>query len=415
MRIWRANEATHAPPLLPLGRLLLLLLHVLSAGEGGCFGGLRSCRWRSAVPQPSSTLPSHASAPAQHVYIHTPSPHPTGRPTPPRQAQLAHQLLRAQARVLAPAVARARAQRRRRHDRRRAKPPAALFRGAGAWGRGRAGVAVGGGAGRRRGRGAPWQVRVGQQHSRPAGSGTGASAQGCRQAARCRLLGPQMTAAPPASSPSPTGLRMTRRSPIPPPPNTHAHPPAHPHTMCLCCLACVAALGELLCAGAPPPCCTSTAWQAPSPHINLQPPRTHAHTPTRTPPPPLTPTHTHRVLPACRMSHIHRSSQVRHVLHDHRMAALLVMNKCDLVPAAAADEWRAYFEARYPGLQVGGEGCCVRMRACAHARVCMCARARVRACARGSVPRAAVAPHRRLASPCCWCSCRARCAGSWCG
>ena len=39
---------------------------------------------------------------------------------------------------------------------------------------------------------------------------------------------------------------------------------------------------------------------------------------------------------------------------DHGMAALLVLNKADLVPVAAAEAWRGWFECRYPGLKVGG-------------------------------------------------------------
>lgn len=63
------------------------------------------------------------------------------------------------------------------------------------------------------------------------------------------------------------------------------------------------------------------------------------------------------------------------------MAALLVLNKADLVPAAAAAQWVRWFEERYPGLTV---------RACVHAcmgrrmgrcmvRVGRCLKGRVRA------------------------------------
>ncbi|GFR47468.1 hypothetical protein Agub_g9196, partial [Astrephomene gubernaculifera] len=41
-----------------------------------------------------------------------------------------------------------------------------------------------------------------------------------------------------------------------------------------------------------------------------------------------------------------------HVLSDHGLPALLVLNKCDLVPGAAVEAWRGFFEGRYPGLKV---------------------------------------------------------------
>ncbi|KXZ49319.1 hypothetical protein GPECTOR_22g913 [Gonium pectorale] len=41
-----------------------------------------------------------------------------------------------------------------------------------------------------------------------------------------------------------------------------------------------------------------------------------------------------------------------HVMDEHKMAALLVLNKCDLVPAAAVEAWRSFFQSRYPGLAV---------------------------------------------------------------
>ncbi len=43
-------------------------------------------------------------------------------------------------------------------------------------------------------------------------------------------------------------------------------------------------------------------------------------------------------------------------MHDHRMPLLLVMNKCDLVPAACVEQWRKWFIARYPGMQVRETG-----------------------------------------------------------
>ncbi|GIM03289.1 hypothetical protein Vretimale_8048 [Volvox reticuliferus] len=41
-----------------------------------------------------------------------------------------------------------------------------------------------------------------------------------------------------------------------------------------------------------------------------------------------------------------------HVMDDHGIPALLVLNKCDLVPASCVEQWRRFFERRYPGLKV---------------------------------------------------------------
>ncbi|GIL51295.1 hypothetical protein Vafri_7319 [Volvox africanus] len=41
-----------------------------------------------------------------------------------------------------------------------------------------------------------------------------------------------------------------------------------------------------------------------------------------------------------------------HVMDDHGIPALLALNKCDLVPASCVEQWRRFFERRYPGLKV---------------------------------------------------------------
>lgn len=43
---------------------------------------------------------------------------------------------------------------------------------------------------------------------------------------------------------------------------------------------------------------------------------------------------------------------VNALVQERGMAALLVLNKADLVPAAAAQQWMQWFEERYPGLKV---------------------------------------------------------------
>lgn len=44
--------------------------------------------------------------------------------------------------------------------------------------------------------------------------------------------------------------------------------------------------------------------------------------------------------------------QARHVMGDHGLPALLVLNKCDLVAASCVERWRHFFERRYPGIKV---------------------------------------------------------------
>ncbi|GAX80267.1 hypothetical protein CEUSTIGMA_g7705.t1 [Chlamydomonas eustigma] len=41
-----------------------------------------------------------------------------------------------------------------------------------------------------------------------------------------------------------------------------------------------------------------------------------------------------------------------HIIEDQKAAPLLVLNKCDLIPMEAVQEWKSYFEQRYPGLTV---------------------------------------------------------------
>eukprot|EP00798_Chlamydomonas_sp_ICE-L_P028311 gene28311-31422_t len=42
----------------------------------------------------------------------------------------------------------------------------------------------------------------------------------------------------------------------------------------------------------------------------------------------------------------------RHIIEEHRHQAVLVMNKCDLVPPHCVEQWSNYFQHRYPGLRV---------------------------------------------------------------
>lgn len=39
-------------------------------------------------------------------------------------------------------------------------------------------------------------------------------------------------------------------------------------------------------------------------------------------------------------------------MREQRKAMVLVLNKCDLVPTAAVEEWSHFFHTRYPGLRV---------------------------------------------------------------
>jgi hypothetical protein len=43
---------------------------------------------------------------------------------------------------------------------------------------------------------------------------------------------------------------------------------------------------------------------------------------------------------------------VRYVIDERGSVPLLVLNKSDLIPAQAAEEWKRFFESRYPGIRV---------------------------------------------------------------
>jgi ribosome biogenesis GTPase A len=61
------------------------------------------------------------------------------------------------------------------------------------------------------------------------------------------------------------------------------------------------------------------------------------------------------MLADCRCPLLHfNESLLRHVREDHRKAAVLVLNKADLVPPSVASSWVHYFEQSYPGLRAIG-------------------------------------------------------------
>jgi tRNA U34 5-carboxymethylaminomethyl modifying GTPase MnmE/TrmE len=55
----------------------------------------------------------------------------------------------------------------------------------------------------------------------------------------------------------------------------------------------------------------------------------------------------------CRNPLLHFSPALyRHITHDHRLPLILLLNKCDLVPAAAVAEWQQWLQQQLPGVTV---------------------------------------------------------------
>jgi 50S ribosomal subunit-associated GTPase HflX len=42
----------------------------------------------------------------------------------------------------------------------------------------------------------------------------------------------------------------------------------------------------------------------------------------------------------------------RHITHDHKLPLVLLLNKCDLLPAAAAAAWQQWLQQQLPGVTV---------------------------------------------------------------
>jgi ribosome biogenesis GTPase A len=56
---------------------------------------------------------------------------------------------------------------------------------------------------------------------------------------------------------------------------------------------------------------------------------------------------------ACRNPLLHFSHALyRHITQHHKLPLVLLLNKCDLVPAAAAAAWQAWLQQQLPGVTV---------------------------------------------------------------
>jgi ribosome biogenesis GTPase A len=55
----------------------------------------------------------------------------------------------------------------------------------------------------------------------------------------------------------------------------------------------------------------------------------------------------------CRNPLLHFSYALyRHITQDHKLPLVLLLNKCDLLPAAAATAWQQYLQQQLPGVTV---------------------------------------------------------------
>lgn len=58
-------------------------------------------------------------------------------------------------------------------------------------------------------------------------------------------------------------------------------------------------------------------------------------------------------VPSCRNPLLHFSHALyRHITQDHKLPLVLLLNKCDLLPAAAAAAWQQWLQQQLPGVTV---------------------------------------------------------------